>query len=88
MLSNRIQFPSLMVTINNKSAIALTGEMRSYINVDGIQSDLAQLLWTGFEDTTLWNKNITNDHLSVQYMSWLEFGADYARVIVDKRKIS
>lgn len=86
MLSNRIQFPSLMVTINNKSAIALTGEMRSYINVDGIQSDLAQLLWTGFEDTTLWNKNITNDHLSVQYMSWLEFGADYARVIVDKKK--
>ncbi len=83
--SNKIMFPSFMVTIDEASAIAFTGSMRSYMNVDGIEEPLAQLSYSGFKDTALWTQSFTNDHLSAQYMSWLEFGVDYARVVYDGR---
>ncbi len=82
-LSNRIQLPSFMITIDDKSAFALTGEIRSMVNVDGFEEPLAQLAYYGFDKPELWTQKFTNDHVSIQYMSWMEFGADYARVLVD-----
>lgn len=82
-LSNRIQFPSFMVSLNEKSSIAITTEMRTMVNIDGFEEPLAQLSYYGFNRPNLWLQPFTNDHVSIQYMSWLEMGVDYARVVVD-----
>jgi len=85
--STRVMLPlSFMYTIDQKSAISITGEFRTYLNVDGIQNPLAQLAYSGFKDSTLWLKQFSNDHLSMQMMAWHEIGVDYARVIVDNNK--
>lgn len=86
-MSNRMMMPfSFMATINEKSALALTCEFRTNVNVDGVELPLAQLSYSAFGDSLLWDKPLTNDHLSIQYMSWMEFGADYGLVLVDKEK--
>jgi outer membrane protein OmpA-like peptidoglycan-associated protein len=84
--NNRVLMPlSFMITLNEKSAISLTGEWRTNLNIDGVQLPLAQLSYSAIDDSLLWNRAFTNDHLSIQFMSWMEFGVDYARVLVDDK---
>ncbi|CAN5373715.1 DUF5723 family protein [soil metagenome] len=83
-LGDRFMMPlSFMATIDQKSAISVTGEFRSILNVDGFEEPLAHLAYTGFTDSSLWNQPFTNDHASINFMAWHEIGVDYARVIVD-----
>jgi outer membrane protein OmpA-like peptidoglycan-associated protein len=85
--SNRILLPlSFMVTLDKKSALAITGEFRTYMNVDGVEEPMAQLAYHGLDDPSLFLQPFKNDHLSVQFMSWHEIGADYARVVMDQQK--
>lgn len=82
--NNRILLPlSFMVTLDQKSAISVTGEMRTIINIDGVEQPMAQLAYSSFGDSVLWNQAFTNDHISVQYMSWHEIAATYSRVMWD-----
>lgn len=79
--SNRIAGPSFMVAINRKNAIAFTSNVRNYINIDGISPDLAKLAYEEFKYPSLWVKNLKNKNLSIQEMTWAEYGITYARVI-------
>ncbi|HET6993209.1 MAG TPA: hypothetical protein VFJ43_17880, partial [Bacteroidia bacterium] len=36
-VSNRVQLPAFMVTLNSKSALALSAEIRTMVNVDGVE---------------------------------------------------
>ncbi len=74
---------SFMLTIDEKSAISITGEFRTILNIDGFERPLAHLAYTGFKDSSLWNQPFTNDHASIQFMAWHEIGVDYARVLMD-----
>ncbi|MBI3511206.1 MAG: OmpA family protein [Bacteroidetes bacterium] len=85
-LGTRAMMPlSFMITIDSKSALSITGEFRSYMNLDGVEQPLAKLAYTGFKDSSLWTQQFTNDHLSLQFMAWHEIGFDYARVLVDDK---
>ncbi|MFN8715039.1 MAG: DUF5723 family protein [Bacteroidota bacterium] len=84
--SNRILLPSFMVTINEHNAIALTGSIRTYLNIDGIGAPLAELAYSGLEDSTNWLQRIENKQVSLQYMTWAEVGATWAHTIVDKNE--
>lgn len=77
---------SFMYSINDKNAISITGEMRTIFNVDGVETPLAKLAFSSIEDTLLWNQQVTNDHLSIQFMAWHEIGFDYAHVFVDNNE--
>ena len=79
--NNRIVGPSFMIAINRKNAIALTSCIRNYFNVDGVSPDLARLAYAEFNYPSLWIKNLSNKNLSVQEMTWAEYGLTYARVI-------
>lgn len=79
--SNRIAGPSFMVAINRKNAIAFTSNVRNYLNIDGISPDLAKLAFEEFKYPSLWIKNLKNKNLSIQEMTWAEYGITYARVI-------
>ena len=79
--SNRIAGPSFMVALNRKNAIAITTSLRNYVNIDGISPDLAKLAYEEFKYPSLWLRNLKNKNLSIQEMTWAEYGLTYARVI-------
>ncbi len=81
--SNRIQGPSFLVNINRKNAIAISSNVRTYVNIDGVSPDLAKLAFEEFKYPTLWVTNLTNKNLSIQEMTWAEYGLTYAHVFKD-----
>jgi outer membrane protein OmpA-like peptidoglycan-associated protein len=83
-LTNQIVLPSFMVNLNKKSAIAFSWRVRTYFNVDGIEPELAKLAYEGVDWPDLWNLQISNKALSIQTMSWAEYGITYGRVLMDE----
>ncbi len=81
--SNRIAGPSFMVALNRKNAIAITSNVRTYVNIDGVSPDLAKLAYEEFKYPSLWVTNLKNKNLSIQEMTWAEYGLTYAHVFKD-----
>jgi len=81
--SNQIYGPSFLVSINQKNAIALKTKVRTLINVDGVEPELATLIYNSLDYPTLWTK-LSNKNLSVQSMSWAEYGLTYGHVFKDE----
>jgi outer membrane protein OmpA-like peptidoglycan-associated protein len=77
---SRIAGPSFMVNLNAKNSMAFTMSERNYVNVDGISSDLAKLLYNGLKYAPLQNQNLQSKNVSVQEMSWAEYGLTFAHV--------
>lgn len=80
-LSNRIVLPSFLLEIDHKNSIALTWDVRNFVNVDNVTPELANLLYTDFQQEDLLKKDLSVKNLSVQAMSWAEYGITYARVL-------
>ncbi len=81
--SNRITGPSFMIPLNRKNAIALSSGVRNYVNIDGISPDLAKLAYSEFQYPSLWITRLKNKNLSIQEMTWAEYGLTYAHVFKD-----
>ena len=77
---------SFMVTLSDKDAIAFTPSIRSMINVDNVNEELALLLDNGFNYPELWKKDLKNANVSVQMNTWVQYGFTYARVVLDHEK--
>ena len=71
-LANNIYLPSLMVNIDDKDAIALKFKVRTILNVDGIDAELADLLYNQLQAPSLWVPQINNKRLNIQTMTWAE----------------
>ena len=82
-LSHQLVLPSFMITLSPKHAIALNARERTYVNIDGLEQPLAHQLWEELQDTANWQKRFTNKRVSIQQMTWIEYGATYARVLKD-----
>jgi len=81
-LSNRLVLPSFLVEINHKNSIAFTWDVRNYANVDNVSPELAKLIYTDYDSASgLLGKQMTVKNLSIQAMSWAEYGVTYARVL-------
>lgn len=90
-MNMRINGPSFLINLNRKNAIGITTSARTFINVDGITSDLARLVFydmgrgvDGYQVNDLLNRNLEIPHLSANVMSWLEYGLTYGHVFRDK----
>ena len=79
-LASQFYLPSFMVSINNKNAIALKWKIRTLLNVDGVSNDLAALISSNFDYPSLFNLHLNNENLSIQTMSWAEYGLTYGHV--------
>ncbi len=79
-VNNRIAGPSFMVSLNHKNAIAITSNVRTFVNIDGISPDLAKLAYNEFKYPSLWVTNLNNKNLSIQEMTWAEYGFTFAHV--------
>ena len=83
---NNIYLPSLLISINEKNAFSLSARARTYFNLDGVDEELYRFGYNSLNYPSLYNTRITNDRLSVQTMSWMEYALGYGRVLIDKEK--
>ena len=79
-LDNQIYGPSFMMTLNRDNAIAVKWKVRTMVNVDGVEPDLAAQIYAGLKDSTQWTLKLNNKKLSIQTMSWAEYGVTYGHV--------
>lgn len=81
----QVMLPAFLINIDKKSAIAFSWRLRNYVNIDGVEPDLAKLIYNELDYPALWTR-LNNKRLSVQAMSWGEYGITYGRVFADKGK--
>lgn len=83
---NNIYLPSILVSINEKNSVSLSARARTYLNIDGVDSELYRFAYNSLNYPSLYNTRITNEKLSIQTMTWMEYALGYGRVLVDKEK--
>lgn len=81
-MGTRVMLPlSFMWTHDDNNAFSMTGEFRMMFNVDGISQPMADLIYSDFDDSLLYNQGFVNNNASIQMMTWHEIGFGYARVL-------
>jgi outer membrane protein OmpA-like peptidoglycan-associated protein len=90
-IANEIYGPSFMFGLKGGTiGIGMSSKVRNIINVDGIGSTAAQLIYSGLEDTLLHFdptsgiQPFTNEYVNAQAMTWAEWGVNFGMVAVDK----
>lgn len=83
-VGNQIYLPSVLVSINQKNAIAVSAKVRTLVNIDGVSEYLGQLIYHGLDYPQLWMNNLHNDNLQIHTMSWAEYGVTYGHVFKDE----
>jgi outer membrane protein OmpA-like peptidoglycan-associated protein len=82
-ISNQIYLPSFLITLDDKNAIALKSKIRTLFNVDGLEPELAKLMYHSLDYPDLWNMKLSNQNFSIQTMTWAEYGLSYGHVFKD-----
>ncbi|MBM3447723.1 MAG: OmpA family protein [Bacteroidetes bacterium] len=82
-VTGQIQLPSLYIAISDKYGFSISGKQRNYLNIDGVDRQLYELAFNSLDLPSLQNIAFTNDKLSVQAMSWMEYGFGFGAVVHD-----
>lgn len=85
-VNNNIYLPGLLLSLNEKTSISLSARGRTYLNVDGVDEELYRFGYNSLNYPSLYNTRITNDNLSIQTMSWMEYAFGFGKVLLDKEK--
>ena len=85
-VNNNIYLPSLLISINEKNSVSLSARARTYFNVDGVGAELFQFAYNSLNYPSFYNTRITNEKLSIQTMSWMEYALGYGRVLIDQEQ--
>lgn len=80
---NNIQIDVLnfMFHIKPTIAVGFKAKVRSIINVDNVDPKLAILAENGLDYPSLWNQQFNEELLTLNHMSWAEYGVNYAQVL-------
>ncbi|MFM2016584.1 MAG: hypothetical protein RL007_240 [Bacteroidota bacterium] len=77
---NEILLPGIMFS-NDKFGWGVDIKVRSYLNIDGVQPELAHIAAFELNDPPNYFQDFENKDLGVSFMSWGEIGGTYAKVI-------
>ncbi|MBK7038466.1 MAG: OmpA family protein [Chitinophagales bacterium] len=81
-INTKIQLLTFMATISDKSALGVSIGFRNFITIDNVSEELAKVAFTGLvDDTFIPNVQIDDDGLSVDNMTWMEYGLTYAHTL-------
>src|ERR1044072_4421511 len=77
---NEVLLPGIMFS-NEKFGWGVDMKVRSYMNVDGVETELAHFLAFDLDDPPNFDQAMFNRHIGIQALSWFELGGTYAKVI-------
>lgn len=78
---NDQQYLSFMITITPKDAVGFTKRTRTISNLDGLDQDMALLLFSDLQNPNLIGKSLTSQKLSYQIMKFKETAFTYSHVL-------
>ncbi|MCC7301158.1 MAG: OmpA family protein [Bacteroidia bacterium] len=81
---SNIYLPSFQISFKDRSAFGFSWRERNYLNIDGVEPNLAHQIYLALEDSVQWNEAYHNEKFSAQFMSWAEYNFTYARVLKDE----
>lgn len=84
-LYNNIQVDVLnfMFHIKPTIAVGFSAKLRSITNIDRVDPKLAILAENDLDYPSLWNQQFNEELLSINHLSWTEYGINYAQVLKD-----
>lgn len=74
-----VQSPAFLLQITKKDAIGFCARPRVFVNADNVDRPLAQLIYEGLDYPLNWDRNFSNDWMSVSANAWMEYDFTYAR---------
>ena len=80
---NNIQVDVLnfMFHIKPTIAVGFTAKVRSITNIDNVDPKLAILAENGLDYSSLWNQQFNEELLTLNHLTWAEYGVNYAQVL-------
>lgn len=79
--NTQIDILNFMFHIKPTIAVGFSAKMRSITNIDNIDPKLAILAENALDYSALWNVKLNEELLSVNHLTWLEYGINYAQVL-------
>jgi outer membrane protein OmpA-like peptidoglycan-associated protein len=79
--NTQIDILNFMFHIKPTIAVGFSAKMRSITNIDNIDPKLAVLAENALDYSALWNVNLNEELLSVNHLTWLEYGINYAQIL-------
>jgi hypothetical protein len=77
---NEVLLPGVMFS-NKEFGWGIDMKIRSYVNVDGVETELAHFLALELNDSPNFDKALYNRHIGITALSWAEIGGTYAKTI-------
>jgi len=81
--NTQIDVLNFMFHIKPTIAVGFSAKMRSITNIDNIDPKLAVLAENELDYANLWKVQLNEELLSVNHLTWLEYGINYAQVLKD-----
>lgn len=81
----RALLPSFMFSFG-KNAIAFSSKANVVVNVEGVNEELAYMIWRELDYSQWWNRSIQNQNFSVQAMGWMDYGMTYGREVLKHKR--
>jgi outer membrane protein OmpA-like peptidoglycan-associated protein len=85
-LSSQLQAFNFMGSIGKRFAYCVKIKTRTMFNIDGLSSELGSLVYNQLDVPDLWQRSLVDNHLSIQTMSWAEYGIGFGTVLKAKGK--
>ncbi len=74
-----VQSPAFLLQITKRDAIGFCARPRMFVNVDHVDRYLAQLMYEGLDYPLNWDREFSNDWMSISANAWMEYDFSYAR---------
>lgn len=84
--NQELHFGCFMITLTPKDAVGFVKRTRTISNLDGLDQDMALLLFSDMNNASLNNQLLSSKNLSYQKMKYKETAFSYARVLIDDRE--
>lgn len=85
-MNAQVDVMNFMFSFKKKYAIGVSLKARSVVNVDQVDPDLMTLGINSLDYQDLHNVELNDKFLNHGQMTWLEYGVNYAQVVMDKKE--
>jgi len=79
MVHANVQSPAFLYQFTKRDAIGFCARSRVFANVDGVDRNLAKLIYEGLDYPLYWDREEFSEFMSMSANAWMEYDFTYAR---------